>query len=100
MDETYEAKKYGADKIVLWGLLIAAVLIAHLVTAPRSAIALSEPIRLNYTGLPVLIPTGNGRQSKKQWEFEKNASALSSFCSPSSGGTTALSYWRYVPALK
>ena len=66
MSETYEAKKYWADKIAMSGLFIGAVLIARLIIVSRSAVVLSEPIKSNCAALSVSIPAGNGWQSEKQ----------------------------------
>lgn len=98
MNETYETKKTVADKIVLLGLFVVALLIAYLITASRSAIVLSEPIELNYAGLSVSIPSGNGWRSEKQWKFEENGFVLSSVFAPGAGRATALASCRYLLA--
>lgn len=98
MNGTHETKKYAADKIALLGLLIVAVLIARLIIASRSAIVLSEPIKLNYAGLSVSVPTGNGWQSEKQWKYRENAFTLSSFFDSGSGKVTGLTSCRYLLA--
>ncbi len=98
MDGTYETKRYAADKIVLLGLFIAALLIARLITASKSAIVLSGPIKLNHTGLSVSIPAGNGWQSEKRWKYQENAFTLSSVFAPGSVSGTALAHCRYLLA--
>lgn len=98
MNETYETKKYGADKIVLLGLLVLAVLIARFIIASRSAIVLTEPINLSYTGLSVSMPSGNGWRSQKQWKHHENGFALRSAFAPGSGSVTAAAYCRYLLA--
>lgn len=98
MNVIYGTKKYGADKIALLGLFIVALLIARFIIASKSAIVLSEPIKLHHTGLSVSIPAGNGWQSEKQWKYYKNAFALSSFFDSGSGSMTALARCRYLLA--
>lgn len=97
MDETYETRKYSADKIALLGLLILALLVARFIVASKSAIILSEPIELSYTGLSVSIPAGNGWRSEKRWKYRKNAFTLSSFFA-SRSSPTALVHCRYLLA--
>jgi hypothetical protein len=92
------SQKYGADKIVLLGLFIAALLTAWLITVSRSAIVLSEPIELNYSGLSLSMPAGNGWQSEKQWRYQGNAFILSSFFNSGSGSVTALARCQYLLA--
>ncbi|MHC4571991.1 MAG: hypothetical protein ACYS0C_07945 [Planctomycetota bacterium] len=92
------SKKYGADKIALLCLFIVALLAARFVIALRSAVVLSGPIKLNYAGLSVSIPAGNGWKSKKQWKYQKDAFVLSSFFDSGSGNITALVRCRYLLA--
>jgi len=47
MDKTYGTKEYAADKIAFLGLFIIALLIAYFIVASRSALVLSEPIKLD-----------------------------------------------------
>lgn len=95
MNKTYGKKKYAADKIVLLGLFIAAVLIARFIVASRSAIILWEPIKLDCAGLSVSMPAGNGWQSEKQWRSQKNTFTLSSVFDAGSGKITASAQCRY-----
>ncbi|MHC4482133.1 MAG: hypothetical protein ACYSW4_01150 [Planctomycetota bacterium] len=97
MDETYETKKYEADKIALLGFFAAGLLIAHLIVASRHAIVLSEPIELDYAGLSVSIPVGNGWQSEKKWEYHKNTFILKSVFNPGAG-ISATAHCRYLLA--
>jgi len=86
------------DKIALLGLFIVALLIARFIVVWRSAIVLSEPIELDYAGLSVSIPTGNGWRSEKQWKYQQNAFTLGSFFNPGSGSVTALVSCQYLLA--
>jgi len=92
------AKKYGADKIALLGIFIAALLAARFVVTLRSGVVLSEPIKLDYAGLSVSLPAGNGWQSEKQWRYEKDGFVLSSFFDTCSGSISALARCRYLLA--
>ena len=58
MSGTYETKKYGADKMAFLGLFILALFIASFIIASRSAMVLSEPIKLDYAGLSAVVPAG------------------------------------------
>ena len=95
-DTRYE--KYAADKIALLGLFTVALLTARFITASRSAIVLSKPIKLSYTGLSVSMPAGNGWQSEKQWKYQENSFTLSSIFGPGSGSVTTLAHCRYLLA--
>lgn len=98
MNGTCETRRRGVDKIVLLGLFIVALLIASFIVVSRSSIVLSEPIELDYAGLSVSIPTGNGWQSEKQWQYQQNSFTLGSFFNPGSSGPTALVSCRYLLA--
>jgi len=100
MSESYETKRYGADKIALLGLFIVALVIARFIIASSSAIVLSGPIKLDYSGLSVSMPMGNGWQSEKQWKFQNNSFDLSSVFNPGSGSVTALVQCRYLLAVE
>ena len=98
MDKTYGTKKVAADKIAFLGLFIVAVLIAHFIIASRSAVVLSEPIKLSYAGLSVSMPAGNGWKSEKQWKYRENAFTLSSVFIPGLASPTAKAHCRYLLA--
>lgn len=95
MNVMYGIKKYGADKIVLLGFFIVALLIAQLVVVWRSAILLSEPISLEYGGLSVSVPVGNGWRSERQWRYQNSEFILSSFFGTGPGKITAMARCRY-----
>ena len=98
MNETHGTRKQGADKIVLLGLFIAALLTARLIVASKSALVLSEPVELAHTGLSVSMPMGNGWRSEKQWEYQQNAFILRSEFAPGPGRPTAWAYCQYLLA--
>ncbi len=98
MNETYGTRKLGADKIVLLGLFIVALLTARLIVALKSALSLSEPIQLPRTGLSVSMPTGNGWRSEKQWKHQENIFTLSSNFALGSGRPTARAHCQYLLA--
>jgi hypothetical protein len=95
MNVMYGIKKYGADKIALLGFFVVALLIAQLVVVWRSAILLSEPIRLEYGGLSASVPVGNGWRSERQWRYQNSEFILSSFFETGSGNITAMARCRY-----
>lgn len=97
MNTNSKTKKIGADKIVLLGLFVLALLIARTITSSRSAILLSDPIQLTHTGLSISIPLGNGWQSKQKWQHMDNTLTLSSFFGPVAD-TAADAQCRYLLA--
>ncbi|UCE99110.1 MAG: hypothetical protein JSV82_07995 [Planctomycetota bacterium] len=94
----YAIKKKGADKIAFLGLLLVALLLARLIIASKSTIALSKPLVLNYSGLSVSIPAGNGWKSEKRWIYHKNAFTLTAFFDSGSGSMAAVARCRYLLA--
>lgn len=96
MDGAY--KKYSADKIALLALFILAILLARLIVGLRATIVLSEPLKLNYTGLSVSMPAGGGWKSEKQWRYSQNAFTLSSVFKPGPARPAALASCRYLLA--
>ena len=98
MNKTYDIRKIGVDKIALLGLFIIALLIARIIVASRSALVLSEPIKLTYTGLSVSMPEGNGWKGEKQWKHHENAFSLSSSFALGSSRPTAWAQCRYLLA--
>ncbi len=71
MNENYDFKKFGADKIAFLGLFIFSVLIANFLVSINSKIDFSKPIELAHTGLSVSIPTGKYWSNTKQWEYNE-----------------------------
>lgn len=98
MDKTYDIRKIGGDKIALLGLFIVALLIARLIVASKSALILSEPIKLTQAGLSVSMPAGNGWRSEKQWKNHGNAFSVSSSFALGPGRPTASAHCRYLLA--
>jgi len=96
MDETYEIKNVGGDKIALWGLFALSLLVAYFVTVSKSALVLSEPIELSHTGLAVSVPRGNGWHSEKRWKYYENAFTLSSVFAPEPSKPTVVVRCQYL----
>jgi hypothetical protein len=96
MQKPFNLKNLEADKIVLLGLFMLALLIAYLIVCVESAIVFSEPIELAHTGLSVSIPIGNGWQTKKQWQYQYNGYLLSSNLSINSNRPAASVYCQYL----
>jgi len=95
MYESYETKKYSADKIVLFGFLVLGLLIAGLIVRIKKAIVYSKPIKLNHTGLSVSVPAGNGWKSELQWKFHENNFWLYSIFNADLSSPTVLVSCRY-----
>jgi hypothetical protein len=72
------AEMQGWDKVVLTGLFAVSLVIAHLIVVSRSAIVLSGPIELPYSGLSIRVPVGNGWKSNAQWKYQNNYYLLKS----------------------
>jgi len=69
MNDNYDFKKYGADKIAFLGMFLIAILIAQLLVSMKSGLDFSEPIELEHTGLSISIPTGKGWEAAKEWKY-------------------------------
>jgi hypothetical protein len=82
MDEVYGIKKVWGDKIALLGLFALSLLTAYFITVSKSALVLSEPIELSYTGLSLSMPNGNGWHSQNSWKYHENTLTLSSVFAP------------------
>jgi len=100
MDKTHKIRKIGADKIALLGLFVVSLLIAHTIVISRSAILLSEPIKLTRSGLSVSMPEGNGWKSDKQWRYNENRFYLRSRYVLGNNQPTAEALCVYIPATK
>ena len=100
MVQIYQTIKAEGDKITLSGLFVAALLIAHFITAARAVVILSEPITLNYTGLSVPIPTGPDWQSTKKWEYYENGFTLNGVFNAGSASPKVLVSCRYLFSAK
>lgn len=104
MDKTYDIRgnpqggnpKIGGDKIALLGLFIVALLIARIIVASKSALILSEPIKLAPAGLSVSMPAGNGWKTEKRWKYQENAFSLSSSFTIGSDRPSAWANCRYL----
>ena len=98
MRKNYGTKIFSADKITLFGIFIAGLFIARFVTTLRSAIPLSEPIKLDYAGLSVSMPAGNGWKSENQWKYKENSFTLSSVLFTGRRTSIASANCQYLPA--
>lgn len=98
MGEGYTTKKLGGDKVALLGLFVLALAAARFVVALKSAILLSEPVKLSAAGLTVSVPSGNGWRSEEKWEFQENEFVISSILTLASGNPVAYAHCRYLLA--
>ena len=65
-------KKYNADKVALFALLLLGFIIAQIIISNRSGIKLSEPINLAKSGLSVQIPKGSSWKNT-DWVYGENS---------------------------
>jgi hypothetical protein len=100
MNGTYETKARWADKIAFFGLFIAVLVLAYFLTVLRSGVVLSEPIKLDFSGLSARIPAGSGWQSIGRWKYEQNSFALDSFFTLRTGVAAATVSLQYLLAAK
>lgn len=91
-------KKYALDKVVLLGIFVFGLLVAWFIVAWRSRVVLSEPVELNYAGLSVSIPKGNGWQSRAAWRYQDDSFILSSLLGADPDRATAWLWCRYLLA--
>jgi hypothetical protein len=95
MEENHEAKRYTAQILALLGLFALSLLVARFVIIVKTSLSFSEPIRLNYAGLSVIVPRGNGWQGDGQWKYYKNTFTLSSLFDSGPVGTRAGTHCQY-----
>ena len=95
MEENHEAKRYTVQILVLLGLFALSLLVARFVITVKTSLSFSEPIRLDYAGLSVVVPRGNGWQSDGQWRYYRNTFTLSSLFDSGPGGTRAGMHCQY-----
>jgi len=100
MNEFYEIKRVWGDRAAFLGLFVLSLLIAYLITVSRSALLLSSPVELNYTGLSAAVPSGNGWHSDKRWKYHEDAFILSSIFAPEPGRPAAVVRCQYLFAAK
>ena len=93
MDNVNENK--GLEKLALLSILIISIAIAALIVMLKTRTGLTGPITLKHVNLSASVPTDNGWQTKKQWDFIDNGFALSSIYKNTSQKTTALAQCRY-----
>jgi hypothetical protein len=95
MEENHEAKRYTAQILALLGLFALSLLVARFVITLKTSLSFSEPIRLDYAGLSVVVPRGNGWQSDGKWKYYRNTFTLSSLFDSGPGGTRAGTHCQY-----
>ena len=88
-------KNKGLDKLALLSILVISIAIAALIVMLKTRTGLTSPITLKHVNLSASVPTDNGWQTKKQWDFIDNGFALSSIYKNTSQKTTALAQCRY-----
>jgi len=91
--------KYSIDKIFLLGVFALGLLISHFIILYRSRIALSEPIKLEFAGLSVSIPTGDSWNGPGKWRYDPigNFFGLTAHLKVANRSAGAIQ-WRYMIA--
>lgn len=98
MTYEYREKRYAADKLVLLGLFIGSLMVAKAIVAHKSAIKLIPPIALEYSGLAVPMPSGNGWKAEASWTRRDNDFLLRSFFAPTAPRPSIQIRCRYLLA--
>lgn len=96
MNENYDLKRFGADKIAFLGMFLLSLLIAQLIVSINSSLVFTDPIELPRTGLSVSVPSGKGWKTTGKWQFEDNSFILSSNFIVERGLPAAVVNCRYV----
>jgi len=96
MNDTQGTNKPEYDKIALLSLFMLSLLSAHLIVVFKSRISFSDPIRLSQTGLSVSMPSGQGWQSEKQWQYQENIFTISSLFPLGADKPTTWANCRYL----
>lgn len=91
-------KKYGLDKVALFGLVVMGLLAAQVIVAHRAKVSLVAAPQLPQSGLSALIPTGRAWNTGLAWQFRDNSFVLSSSFGPAPGRITTAVQLRYLPA--
>jgi hypothetical protein len=92
-------KKYSVAEVVLLITFAFSLLVGYYIVQKRQKISLSPPIGLDYTGVSVSIPSGEGWKSSGPWRFRENDSDyMLSAQLASRGHVLAIVRWRYVLA--
>ncbi len=73
MDATRAKDKLAADRVVLLGILVVGVLLGRLLVSVRSKIDMSSPIKLDFAGLSVSMPSGEGWTCADRWTYEETS---------------------------
>lgn len=91
-------KKYGLDKVALFGLVVMGLLAAQVIVAHRAKVSLVAAPQLPQSGLSALIPTGRAWNTDLAWQFKDNSFVLSSSFGPAPTRITTAAQLRYLPA--
>jgi hypothetical protein len=87
-------KKYSADKVALFALLLLGFIIAQIIVSSRNGITLSEPMSLYRSGLSVQIPEGASWKDTG-WIYGENSFNLISILAINSKPVASVQ-WQYL----
>ncbi|MBN1457835.1 MAG: hypothetical protein JW912_08285 [Sedimentisphaerales bacterium] len=91
--------KYSIAEVVLLVTFAFSLLVGYYIVQERQKIRLSPPIKLDYTGVSVSIPSGEGWKNFGSWQFRENDSDyMLSAQMTSRGHVLAIVRWRYILA--
>ncbi|MFH1613598.1 MAG: hypothetical protein ABIG61_00740 [Planctomycetota bacterium] len=89
-------RKYSVDRVVLFLIFILGLVIAQVIVQSRGRISLSGPMKLDYTGISVRIPSGRGWVSNTTWVYYEDGYRLVSEYRPDGKHTSASVSCQYV----
>ncbi len=91
--------KYSLVEVALFIIFAFSLLAGHLLVIRRQAIKLSKPYVLDFTGISVSVPAGEGWTSYGSWQFYNDDSDIMLTAQLTvKGNIVAVVQWRYVIA--
>jgi hypothetical protein len=72
MDSNNFIEKTGIDKLIFFLLLAGIIIAAKFVVEQKKEITLSEPVKLEHSGLSVALPEGKGWRCTRRWELRND----------------------------
>jgi len=99
MNEKTVVRKYSVTEVVLLATFALSLLAGYYIVRQRQKMHLSPPIELDYSGVSVSIPAGEGWKNSGSWKYREDASDyMLSAQLTSRGHVLAIARWRYILA--